>query len=117
MERIIKAIEKITNEVETISHLPIYHSLKPMDDTEEFIVFNYTFEESAWSNDKADAYIIDISILVSRKNSLDLLNTIKDIYENTDFDLIATGTNIDSFNQEAIMYTCYEVYNEEVCKS
>ena len=113
MERIIKTVNEIINDLETLSNLPVYSDIKLMDGTQEFIVLNYAMSESAWSNNKVDAYIIDISILVSRKTSLDLIETIDAIYKNTNFDLVATGINKDHFNHEAIMYTCKEVVINE----
>lgn len=106
-EKIIKEIEKHTN-------LPIYSTTKMMDDTNEFIVYRYSVSESAWSNDKVDAYVIDVSLLISQQRIQDLIQTMTNIYQNTAFELVATGINAETFNHEAIMYGAFEVSIDEI---
>ena len=109
MKKIIEAIEKTIKEISNLTDLPVYRDLKNIDDVKEFIVLNYEFQESVWSNDKAEGYVIYFSILIGQKSLSNLLETIKNIYDNTDFDLLATGINKDHFNYEAVMLSSVEV--------
>lgn len=109
MERIETKVNEIINELESLTNLPVYRDLKTMDGIKEFIVLKYAFYESAWSNDEVEAYIVDISILISQKKLQDLTESIRNVYNDTPFELIATGINVDHFNYEAIMYCCVEV--------
>lgn len=101
--------KKIINILSDFISLPIYHIIKLQDDIEEFIVFNYSIDENNWSNDKADDYIIDISILISAKDIKTLLKNVRSIEKNTIFKRILSGQNIDTQNWEFILYGCFVI--------
>lgn len=105
--------KKIIDNLSNFISLPIYHVVKLQDDTEEFIVFNYSISENNWSNDKAEDYIIDISILISAKDIKTLLRNVRDIEKNTIFRRILSGQNMDTQNWEFILYGCFIINGDD----
>lgn len=109
-ENINKLIE---NEIKNIS-LQKYNVIKFMDDIDEFIVYKYSVSEYTWSNDKADSYVADVSLLVSVKTTKKLAEVIQQIIKETDFQLLFTGVNINTNNFEAILYAPFLLDEEEM---
>ena len=109
-ENINKLIE---NEIKNIS-LPKYNVVKFMDDTDEFIIYKYSVSEYTWSNDKADSYVADVSLLISVKTTKKLAEVIQQIIDETDFQLIATGQHENTLSFEAIFYSPFLLDEEEI---
>ena len=106
--------KKIINMLSDFIDLPIYHIIKMQNDIEEFIVFNYSIDENNWSNDKADNYIVDASILISAKNIRDVLKNVRNIERNTVFRRIGSGQNIETKNWEFILYGCFIIEGDNL---
>ena len=99
--------------ISTHTNLDIFWIVKPKHSLKDFIVFNYSIDDEAYSNDKPESYVVDSSILVSMSNLKELIKTVRTIEKNTPFKRVASGQNIDTNNWEFILYGCFEMYGDD----
>lgn len=85
-----KINQMIIDELLTYSE-NVYYVIKPMGtDTDNYIVYNFWFEEDAWSNDTAEFLFVDVSIAVIDKDLKQCLKLVRKIEHKTDYNRIAS---------------------------